>query len=214
VQLSFAVLALHGLACVVSLAFAFVRRRADASALALFWCSALVVDWIGIAVVELLPAPSTLPLTTVRDRFLLACSWMLYFALPMGRVAWIRWTFVRARVWPCVAAWIFAFGVPTLLYPLIRGQSWVRFAGIIEFLAFVAEAVAIAQWIPRRERPQPWHILAFAVTLFCLAPIFAYFVWPEVQSAYDVWVQYSLIVLHLGVIAILGGDLWRPSQSS
>ncbi len=213
-QLSFAVLVLHGLACVAALAFAFVRRRAEASALTLFLCSALVVDRMRIAVDALLPPPSALPLATVRDRFLLACSWMLYFAVPMGRVAWVRWTFVRARVWPCVAAWIFAFGVPTVLYPLMRGQSAFRFAGIVEFLAFVGEVVAIAQWIPRRERPQPWHILAFAATLFCLAPIFAYFVWPEVQSAYDVWVQYSLVVLHLGVIAILGGDLWRPSQSS
>jgi len=104
VQLSFAVLTLHVLACIVSVVFAFVRRRAEASALALYWCSVLVVERMFTALMELLPAPSALPLTTVRDRFLLACSWMVYFAVPMGRVAWIRWTFVRARVWPCVAA--------------------------------------------------------------------------------------------------------------
>jgi hypothetical protein len=217
-HLSHAVAVLHALACIVTLAFAFVRRRSaerqDAFALALVWCAWLALDLTSDIVVAALPPPGDAPLSGVVNRVLLALDGALYFAWPLGFLAWIRWTFVRANPLPSLLGWLLAFGIPTALYPAIRGVSWFRLAGLVHVAVFAIEAAAIWQWAKLRERPRPWHSVAIASTLLCSAPIFAFFALSENRHDYSVWVLRALVALHLGTIAFVGGDLWGRSTSN
>ena len=217
-DLALAVAVLHGAACIVAFVFAFVRRRTvdrhDAFALAIVWCAWFVAAIARDFVVAALPPPGDVPLSGMRDRVLLALDSALYFAWPLGLAAWTRWTFTRARPLPIVIGWLLAFGIPTAIYPSIRGLNWFRLAGTIHVLAFVIEAAAILQWAKLRERPRPWHGVAIASTLLCSAPIFAFFALSENRHDYSVWVLRALVALHLGTIAFVGGDLWGSTSNS
>jgi hypothetical protein len=216
VSLSLACQILHGLAIVTTIAFAFVRRhsadRQPTFLLAMVWAIWLTMDLARDFIVGALPPPGNVPLSGVVNRVLLALDGALYFAWPLGLAAWIRWTFVRASPLPILLGWILAFGIPTAIYPALRGANWFRFAGLVHVLAFAIEAAAIVQWAKRRERPRPWHGVAIAATLLCSAPIFAFFALSEIRQDYTVWVLRALVTLHLGTIAFVGGDLWGRSQ--
>lgn len=217
-KLALAVSVLHGIACVVSIAYAFARRRSadrqDAFLLAFVWCAWFVDSIVSDFVVAALPPPGDVPLSGMRDRVLLALDSALYFAWPLGLAAWIRWTFTRARPLPIVLGWLLAFGIPTAIYPALRGAAWFRFAGLVHVLAFVIETAAVLQWAKLRERPRPWHGVAIASTLLCSAPIFAFFALSEIRHDYSVWVLRALVALHLGTIAFVGGDLWGSTSNS
>lgn len=214
-SLALAVAVLHGLACVVLLAFAFVHRRTvdrqDAFAVALVWCAwfvaAVARDWI----VGALPPPDDAPLHGLQNRVLLALDGALYFAWPLGIAAWVRWTFTRARPLPIVLGWILAFGIPTAVYPAIRGATWFRFAGLVHVTAFAIEAAAIMQWAKRRERPRPWHGIGIAAAWVSTLPALSFFSLPDVFESYANWVLRGLIGLHLWVLALMGGAKWRSS---
>lgn len=217
-KLALAVAVVHGVACVVAGAYAFARRRSaerqDAFALALVWCAWFVAAFARDWIVAALPPPGDVPLSGVVNRVLLALDSALYFAWPLGVAAWVRWTFTRVRTLPIVLGWILAFGIPTAIYPALRGAAWFRFAGLVHVAAFAIEATAIVQWAKRRERPRPWHGVAIAATLLCSAPIFAFFASSEVRHDYIVWVLRALVTLHLGTVAFVGGDLWGQSTSN
>jgi hypothetical protein len=218
VELVDVVPALHAAACCVTLAYAYACRRSverrEALAVALVWCVGFLVLLLSDVVVGALPPPSNVPLSGIRNRTLLAVDGALYFASPLGLATWVRWTFVRARPLAMLIPWVLAFGVPTVVYPAIRGELWFRYAAIVQIFALSVSFVAIAQWVRRIERPRPWHILAFAATLFCNIPIIPFLASPDVRPDYVIWVVRAFIALHLGVIAILGGDLWGRSSSS
>ena len=112
-------------------------------ALALVWCAWFVASFARDFVVAALPPPGDAPLSGVVNRVLLALDGALYFAWPLGFLAWMRWTFVRAKPLPILLGWLLAFGIPTALYPAIRGAAWFRFAGMVHVVAFVGEIAAI-----------------------------------------------------------------------
>ena len=212
-RLPLAVAILHGVACIVTLAFAFVRRRSaerqDAFVLALVWCAWLVESFASDIVIAALPPPGDAPLSGVVNRVLLALDGALYFAWPLGFLAWIRWTFVRANPLPILLGWLLVFGIPTALYPAIRGAAWFRFAGLVHVAAFAGEVAAIVQWIKRREKPQPWHGAAIAASWVCALPALSFFSLPDVYESYANWVLRGLVGLHLWVLAMVGGAKWK-----
>lgn len=214
-SLALAVAVLHGFACVVLLAFAFVHRRTvdrqDTFAVALVWCAwfvaAVARDWIVAA----LPPPDDAPLHGLQNRVLLALDGALYVAWPLGIAAWVRWTFTRAHPWPIALAWIAAFGIPTAVYPAIRGATWFRFAGVVHVAALAIAAPTIVHWAKRREHPRPWHGAAIAAAWVSTLPALSFFSLPDVFESYANWVLRGLIGLHLWVLALLGGAKWKSS---
>ena len=212
-DLALACVALHGIACVVTIAFAIAKRRSqerhDALVLAIVWCASFVGNWLHDATLAALPPPSPTPLSTFHDRALLAANGALYFAGPLGFATWIRWTFVRARPLPIFVAWVLAFGIPTALYPLIRGASWFLYASIVHIVAFIAEVTAIWQWAKRSERPRPWHGAGLFASWVTTMPSIAFLVSPGSEESYGNWLLRAAISLHLWVIALIGGATWK-----
>lgn len=214
VDLAFASAVLQGLACVVCFAYAYARRsspeRQDALALACVWFGWFLLGIIEDLTGQALPAPSDVPLSGIRNRAILAVNSAAYLAWPLGMAAWIRWTFVRAKPLPFFFAWLVAFGIPTAVYPAIRGVGWFRLAGTIHIGAFIGEIVAIRQWAKRREKPQPWHGIALAAAGISTLPAISFFASPENFESYGNWVLRGLIGLHLWVLAMVGGAKWKP----
>lgn len=213
VDLSLASAVLHGLACVVCFAYAYAKRRSterqDAINLALVWFGWLLLDFIVDLTDKALPPPNDIPFSGFRDRALLAVNNAAYFAWPLGMAAWIRWTFVHAKPLPIFVAWLVAFGVPTAVYPAIRGETWFRLAGAIHVAAFAGEAWAIIQWAKLRARPRPWHGIAIMAAWVTTLPAASFLFWPDVYESYAIWLIRSLIGLHLWVIATVGGAKWK-----
>jgi hypothetical protein len=212
-NLELACLVLHGAACVVTIAYAIVRRRSGerqmAYLLALTWTACFVSALMQPYVVNALSPPGDAPYSGIRDRTLLALNAALYFSWPLGIAAWIRWTFIRAKPWPILLAWLLAFGIPTAIYPAIRGVAWFRLAGAVHLAAFASEISAIVAWARRREKPEPWHGIGLAAAGICTLPAISFFALPESQESYGNWVLRGAIGLHLWVLAMIGGAKWK-----
>ncbi len=212
-SLALAAVILHGVACVVVVAYAISQRRSehrlDAYGLAIIWCATFLTARIHEFIGQFLPPPGDTPLSGLHDRSLLALDGALYFALPLGLAAWIRWTFVRANPLPIFVAWLVAFGVPTAVYPAIRGEAWFRLAGAIHIAAFAGGAWAIIQWAKLRARPRPWHGIAIMASWVTTLPAASFLFWPDIYESYAIWLIRSLIGLHLWVIAMVGGAKWK-----
>ena len=212
-DLSLAEVALHSAACIATLVYAIARRgsaeRQMAFLLAFTWIGWIVVDLLQARVVAALPPPSDIPLSGMHDRVLLALDGALYFSWPLGIAAWIRWTFARAKPWPILLAWLLAFGIPTAIYPAIRGVAWFRLAGAVHLAAFASEISAIIEWARRREKPEPWHGIGLAAAGICTLPAISFFALPESQESYGNWVLRGAIGLHLWVLAMIGGAKWN-----
>ena len=214
VDLALASAVLHGLACVVCFAYAHAKRRSAerqyAFALALFWFGWFVFEILEDLTGQALPSPGDIPYSGLRNRALLAVNSAAYLAWPLGMAAWIRWTFVRANPLPMFIAWLVAFGVPTAVYPAIRGEAWFHLAGMIHLGAFIAEMSAVRQWAKLRARPRPWHGIAIAAMGISTLPAISFFASPENAESYGNWVLRGLIGLHLWVLAMVGGAKWKP----
>lgn len=211
-ELALAAIILHGVACFVLVAYAIAQRRSehrrDAFALAIVWCAMFLSARIGEFISELGTPDGDVPLSGLYERTLLAVEHALYFAWPLGLAAWMRWTFVRARALPLVVLWLLSFGVPTALYPLIRGSSWFRLAAAVHIIAFVLEIVAIRQWWKRREKPRPWHGVGIVASWVSTLPAIAFLFWPDSLDSYGLWALRGQICLHLWVLALMGGAKW------
>jgi hypothetical protein len=212
-DLRLAAMILHSVACVVTIAYAVALRRSrarqDAFALAIVWCATFLSARAGESIRHLLPPPGDVPYYGFRNRALLVVECALYFAWPLGVAAWIRWTFVRARSWWIVGAWLLATGIPAVTYPLIRGSSWFRLAAVVHIVAFVFEISAIVKWTKRREKPQPWHGVAIATSWVSTMPAISFLVSPESAESYHTWFLGAVVGLHLWVIAMIGGSKWQ-----
>jgi hypothetical protein len=212
VTLALASAVLHGAACVLCLMYAFAKRRSEdrqaAYVLAIVWCG-----WFGVALLcdvtaAALPPPSPEPLSGLKNRALLAVDSALHLAWPMGILAWVRWSFRGSRPWPVVLAWLVSWGLPTAVYPAIRGASWFWYAGAIHVAALVGEIAAISSWVRRREHPRPWHVAGFVAAAASAFPVIPFFVSSEARAGYLIWVLRGLVVSHLALIAVVGGELW------
>jgi peptidoglycan/LPS O-acetylase OafA/YrhL len=71
--------------------------------------------------------------------------------------------------------------------------------------AFIGEVAAIAQWVKRREKPQPWHGAGIAACWVSTLPALSFFSSPDVYESYANWVLRGLVGLHLWVLAMVGG---------
>jgi hypothetical protein len=212
-SLALAAVILHGVACVVVVAYAISQRRSeqrlDAYGLAIIWCATFLTARIHEFIGQFLPPPGDTPLSGLHDRSLLALDGALYFALPLGLAAWIRWTFVRAKPLPIFVVWLLAVAVPTAVYPAIRGETWFHLAGLIHLVAFIGEMSAVRQWAKRREKPHPWHGIAIAAMGISTLPAISFFASPENFESYGNWVLRGLVGLHLWVLAMVGGAKWK-----
>lgn len=216
-SLEFAAAVLHGIACVLCLAYAYARRRSQhrqaANILAVVWFGWLVLALLREWVVNALPPPGPEPLTGLLNRTLLALDTSLYLAWPFGILAWILWTFRGLRPRGTLIAWILASIPPIAFYPKLGGDRWFHYAAALHIVVLYLEIDAIFAWIRRRKPPAPWHVAGFVAAAAAAFPAIPFLASSEARAGYLVWVLRGLVTAHLAMIAIVGGDLW-PRQPS
>lgn len=196
----------------MSLVYAYARRRSTdrqaAYVLALVWCGWFAVDQLHHELVEALSLPKSEARAGVSLRALLNIERAVYLAWPAGILAWVCWTFRRSNPWPIVLAWLAASVLPIVVHPALRGDAWFRYAGAIHLAALAGELAAFVSWARLREPPRPWHAVAIVAIPMCSFPAIPFFASGEARAGYLLWVLRGLVALHLGCIAVLGGDLW------
>ena len=211
-NLALAAIVLHVAAIAICLWYAVLMRhstsRNAAILLALVWLGGFILNQAHTVVVHAFPPPGTTPYAGARNLALLALAHALYFAWPALILAWVRWSFRRSHPWPVVLAWLVAWGLPTAVYPAIRGATWYHFAGALHLAALAVEIASIAVWVRKREAPRFWHVAGMVAACMTALPAIPFLSPNEAREGYLLWVLRGLILGHLSIVAIVGGELW------
>ena len=181
--------------------------RGPAYLLAFVWTIYFILDQAHTALVGSIPSPDVEPIASTKTRFLFNLEGSLYFVWPAGFLAWIRWTFRRARPWPVVLAWLAASAL-SVAVPAFRGAAWFRFAGALHLAALAVEIASIVVWVRKREAPRPWHVAGMVAACMTALPAIPFLSPNEAREGYLLWVLRGLILGHLSIVAIVGGELW------
>ena len=218
-NLGTAAIVLNAAASAVCIWYAVRKRntadRDSAYLLAFVWLAGLGLDLLHTAIVGAIPGPDVEPLLSLKTRIILATERAIYLAWPALILAWFRWTFRRARPWPVVLAWLAASALPVAVPALLRGARWFPYAGALHLAALAGEIAAFVPWVRLREAPRPWHVGGMVAASIAAFPAIPFFASSEARAGYLIWVLRGLVLGHLAIIAIVGGDLWNtPSDGS